>query len=225
MRNRKKFGLVCLAILFLTAAGVKGYCYQAVRSPHYTLQQIQESMAEKDQKKFEHYLDVEQFFQQGYDDGSEQLAKHVKELHERYPKDYFFWHEPDFMRSYAAEHRAAALPFVHSVLNDYFASRTQAESFEENPSVWLAGQIEKFREAGSFEIKSIHEDGDQAVVSLVLHGADTSYGRLLENIPLELELERQADGHWRIERILNAEKMTFPVTESAENFWTLQGWQ
>ena len=225
MRNRKKSGLVLLAVIFLAAIGVKGYCYQAVRSPHYTLQQIQESMAEKDQKKFEHYLDVEQFFQQGYDDGSEQLAKHVKELHERYPKDYFFWHEPDFMRSYTEEHRAAALPFVHSVLNDYFASRTQAESFEANPGVWLAGQMEKFRTEGSFEIKSIHEQGNKAVVSLILHGTDTGYGRLLENIPLELELERQPDEHWRIERILNVEELTFPVAESAENFWTLQGWQ
>ena len=225
MSKGHKLYVLLLAVLVLAVLGVRGYCYHNEHTPEYALRKVQQAVQEQDEAAFVKYVDVDAFLMQAYDDGAEQLANHVGELHERYPKDYFFWHDSDFMRQYAAEHRSAALPFLHNVLNHYFQDDMTAGSFEENAPAWLAAQMKKFSQSGCVEVQSVHENGERATASLVLHGTDSAYGHLLDQLTVTLELKRQPDGFWRVSRILNAEQLTLPVTDRAEAFWTLQGWQ
>ncbi len=225
MNKRKCFMLVVVLVVCMATFVVKGYCDRSMRTPEYALEQAGLALQQQDAERFARYVALDVFVLSAYDDGAEQLAQQVTTLHARYPKDYFFWHDAAFMKSYAAAHREAALPFLHSVLDHYFQKETVADSFETNPTVWLAGEIRKFQANGTAEIQSVHIEGDKAFATVAVRGNATVYGKLLDGISLSLELCRQSDGHWQVQRIANAEELTLPITDRAETFWTMQGWQ
>ena len=83
-----------------------------------------------------------------------------------------------------------------------------------------------FAAAYSVTVGAVRTDGDRAYADAVLHGSDSTYGRLLPTAAFTLELARMADGHWKLVRIRTAadEDGFFALVDAAERYWALQGW-
>ncbi|MBQ1510519.1 MAG: hypothetical protein IIZ54_06455 [Selenomonadaceae bacterium] len=221
---KKTIGFL-LGVLLCIGIAASGYCCYSERTPEYALSQAAKAVREKDDALLVQYVDVEGLFAAAYDEGSEELAKEVENLHAMYPEDFFFWHDTAFMREYTKEHRTYALRLLQGIRQAYFTQTPPAASIEENPVTWLAGETEKFQQESEGECTGIREEGDKAYASILIHGRDTDYGRLADKLLFELELEKQPDGKWKIMRVSNVKDLVYPVTESAEKYWPMQGWQ
>ena len=221
---KKAVGILLGLVLVLGLAAI-GYCYRSERTPEYALSQAGKAIREKDEALLVQYVDVEQLFDAAYDEGSEELAKNIEELHAMYPEDFFFWHDTAFMRQYAKDHRVYALRLLQGIRQAYFTGAKPAASIEENPATWLSGEAVKFQEESDGECTGIRMEGNRAYASILIHGKDTDYGRLADNLLFELEMEKQADGRWKILRVSNVKDLVYPITESAEKYWPMQGWQ
>lgn len=216
---------IFIALLLVIGFGASGYCDHSERTPEYALSQAAKAIRERDDALLVQYVDVEGFLAAAYDEGSEELAKEVEHLHAMYPEDFFFWHDTAFMRDYAKTHRSYALKLLQGIRQAYFMGTEPAASIEENPATWLAGEVEKFRQVSEGECMAIREAGNRAYASILIHGNGTDYGNLADKLLFELELEKQADGRWKILRVSNVKELVYPVTESAEKYWPMQGWQ
>ncbi|MBR3456658.1 MAG: hypothetical protein IKH16_00645 [Selenomonadaceae bacterium] len=221
---KKTIGIL-LGLVVLIGAAASGYCYHSERTPEYALAQAAKAVREKDESLLVQYVDVENLFEAAYDEGAEELAKEVENLHAMYPEDFFFWHDTAFMRQYAKDHRVYAMRLLQGIRQAYFTETPPAASIEENPATWLGGETEKFRENVEGECTGIREEGNKAYASILVHGKDTDYGRLADNLLFELEMGKGADGRWKILRVSNVKDLVYPVTESAEKYWPMQGWQ
>jgi len=221
---KRAVGLL-LGLVLLIGIGAKGYCYYSERTPEYALSQAAKAIREKDDGLLVQYVDVEGLFAAAYDEGAEELAKEVENLHAMYPEDFFFWHDTAFMRDYAKKHRGYALKLLQGIRQAYFTGAAPAASIEENPATWLAGETEKFQRESEGECQEIREAGNKAYARILIHGKDSDYGKLADQLLFELELEKQPDGRWKILRVSNVKELVYPVTESAEKYWPMQGWQ
>ena len=221
----KKTIVALLGLILAVGIASAGYCYHSERTPEYALEQAAKAVREKDEGLLVEYVDVEGLFAAAYDEGSEELAKEVEHLHAMYPEDFFFWHDTAFMRDYTKQHRGYALKLLQGIRQAYFTETPPAASIEENPATWLAGEVLKFRRESEGECTNIREEGTKAYASILIHGKDSDYGKLADKLLFELELEKQPDGKWKIRRISNVKELVYPVTESAEKYWPMQGWQ
>lgn len=216
---------ILLGLVFLIGTAVSGYCYHSQRTPGYALEQAAKAIRDRDEGILIQYVDVEGFLEAAYDEGSEELSINVEKLHALYPEDFFFWHDTAFMRQYTREHRAFALNLLQGIRHAYFTRAVPASSIEENPVTWLAGETAKFQENSEGECTGIREEGQKAYATILIHGKDTDYGRLADKLVFELELEKQPNGQWKILRVSNVKDLVYPVTDSAEKYWPMQGWQ
>ncbi len=216
---------IFVGLFLLVGIGASGFCYYSERSPGYTLSQAAKAIRDRDDNLLVQYVDVEGFFAAAYDEGSEELAKEVEHLHAMYPEDFFFWHDTAFMREYAKTHRSYALKLLQGIRQAYFVGTAPAASIEENPATWLAGEVAKFQQASDGECIDIREEGNKAYASILIHGKDTDYGRLADKLLFQLEMEKMSDGTWKILRVSNVKELVYPVTDSAEKYWPMQGWQ
>ena len=224
MKYRKWAGILVLFAL-LSGLCVHGYCEHAKHTPEYALQQAGQALLEKDAGKLRQYVAVDAFLQSGYEDGSAEVSARVDELRARYPQDPFFWHETAFMQEYAANHRGYALRFIQQMLTDYLKDTAPAATSEAAPEAWLAREFSCVLLHSQAELGPLRVSGDKAQAGVMLRGDDSKYGRLADGLTLQLELMHQPEGHWRVMRIINAAELTVPVTDRAEAFWTMQGWQ
>ena len=219
---------VCAAALILAAAAIKFYNIE--NSPRYAVNQAGLAVIERDAVKLARYADAEKIFEYAYDDTAKELAARVEELNRRYPEDFFFHHDSAFMEKYAQDGRALALSLWQGACHEYFTQENIKDTPYEkgkNPSKFLASEAKKLMDNAEAECVSIEEKDDRAVATIVIHGKDTDYGRLTNGLIFRLELGRE-DGDWRIIRIANiadAEELFLPIVDSAEIYWTLQGWQ
>lgn len=220
---RKTGSLVlCLAVLLVVLVG--GYCFSAVQSPEYALEQAAKAFRERDEMTFLQYVEADALVAEAYDESAKELAENIAALRERYPEDFFFHHDTAFMLDYTREHRKEALQLIQAVRRAYFMGEAPAESFEAGPPSWLSGEVAKFGACSQGECVQMVQDGERAVAEIHITGDGTDYGRMADGLVFQLELHRQ-NGDWKIVRIANVKDLLFPVTDSAETFWTVQGWQ
>ena len=219
--------LLIVFLVFITPAMActAGYCYRMKHTPEYALEQATKAIRDRDKDLLERYVDIDAVVSHGYDEGAAVLAKNIKDLNAQYPHDPFFWHDTIFMQHYISEHRLKSLAFIHDIIDRYLARSTVIMNFEQDPTGSLTHELEVFQTETEPEIISIENHGDKAWISIVLHGSNTPYGRLVNNMPFVFEFVRQNNGTWKIIRIANPEQLLWPVTDAAEAYWTMQGWQ
>lgn len=222
---RKKFALLALLLLVLTAIGVSGYAYQSERTPEYALEQAAAGLRQKDSSKVSRYVDVDGLVTAAYDESTEMLAENIGKLSQMYPKDWFFRHDTAFMKDYIANRRSDDLVFIHRVLELHLDPAIQPISRSDGQAKWLSDEADKFEQNYSAELKSVQKSGGSAQAKVEIRGKDTAYGRLVPKAMLELSLEEQPDGHWMITRVSNVGELFYPVIQGIEDYWTLQGWQ
>ena len=67
----------------------------------------------------------------------------------------------------------------------------------------------------------------RAEADCIVRGNETTYGQLLPEASVTLELTRQADGRYRLTRVRTDARRPngfFAVIDAAERYWELQGW-
>ena len=212
---------LCMALI----AGCGMAQGRAEQMPEDALREMQRAVAQRDREKLSQYVDLEDFLGKAYDEAGHQTAIRIGELGKRYPKDPFFWHDTAFMEDYAREHREVSMEFMRQILTYYFSGKVSASSYDENPTLWLSGELGRLYRASTAEVAEIRQDGKKAIVVLQITGDGTPYGRMTDGIRLELAMERQPDGSWKFTQIENIADLIVPVTDKAEMFWTYQGWQ
>ena len=224
MSKRKGRFLAAILLLLAIVAGGAAMCFDR-HSPEYALTETGAALRARDAAKLAEFVESDAFLAAAYDDGAAELAEAVGTLHECYPQDMFFWHDTAFMRDYAAMHRAAALLAMRQALDLYLSGgATKPAVFETDPVAWGAADLASILSATSADIVSVQKDGSEAVATLRLRGSG-DYGGLLDGMEVKLAMRQRHDGMWQILRVTNAKELVLPVTDSAERYWTLQGWQ
>lgn len=223
MSGKKKLWL--FMAIFVVAACTLGYYYRAVHTPEYALEQAVKAVRARDVELLSRYVDVDSVLTYGYDDGSHVLAENIAMLNQRYPADSFFWHDMAFMETYTRERRADSLAFMHGIISRYFAGDIAVRDFERDPTGSFARELDLFQSATSAQVFAVQKTGGKAVVCVRLHGAPTPYGKLIDGMLVDFELERQENDDWKIKCIKNVEALLLPVADASEAYWKLQGWQ
>ncbi len=223
--HKKKYALLALLLLVLTAIGVSGYAYQAERTPEYALEQVAAGLQQKDSSKVKRYVDVDGLVTAAYDESTEMLAENIGTLSQMYPKDWFFRHDTAFMKDYIAKRRSDDLVFIHRALELHLDAAIQPISRSDGQAKWISDEADKFEQNYTVKLKSVQKSGGSAQAKVEIIGKDTDYGRLVPKATLELSLEEQPDGHWMVTRVSNVGELFYPVIKGIEDYWTLQGWQ
>lgn len=220
----KKIYLGILAVLVIAVGGI-GFTYASKHTPEYALEQLGNGFVNQDSQAIQKYADVDQLISTTYDEGTNLLAENIGDLQQKYPQDWFFRHDTDFMKNYIANRRSDDIFFIHRALEFYQDGAIQPVSEADSRAKWLAGEIGKFRDNYTAKLESVKENGSEAEATVKLTGKDTDYGRLVPELTLKLQLEQAEDGHWRVTRVTNVKDAFYPVVDGVENYWTLQGWQ
>lgn len=225
MRKKGRKLLLLLLALVIVAGGVSGYTYHNVHTPEYALDEMAEGIAEGNLSKVGSYVDGDRLVASAYDEGTTLLADHIEALAAQYPADWFFRHDTAFMKQYIAERRNDDLVLIHRALDFYFDPQIAPAGAQDQQAQWLAGEAAKFRDSYTAERQSVTVTGGTAQAVYKITGKDTPYGRLVPSLTVKLDLEEQADGHWKVVRIANADEVFAPIVQGIEDYWTLQGWQ
>ena len=219
--KRTKFFFGAAMCLLLAVSAV--FAEAEKDSPEYALKQAAMAVRQKDEILLTKFVNENAFFAVAYDDGATALAENIADLKRRYPDDPFFWHDTDFMKDYAAQHKTYAMSLIKGIRHAYFNDMPPA-SLEENPALFLAEELRTFISESDGEIIDLKRQGDAARARVKITGSQSDYGRLTDGLVFEFSLRREKTG-WQIEKIENADELLLPVTDSAEKFWTLKGWQ
>ena len=130
------------------------------------------------------------------------------------------------MKSYTKAHRKDAIDMAGKVMELYFKGTQKPAVFEDNPAAWVASDLDTYLNETSAEIVavSLMDGGDRASATIRLHGHG-AYGSLLDGVEVSLELKISSTGIWQINRITNPHGLLLPVTDSAEKYWKVSGWE
>ena len=225
MRQLRLSSAAVLVVLLIFCIYM-GYDYWKEHTPEAALAHIGHAVATEDRDGFDQYVDTDAVLAGLAEDSTELLAENIDALHARHPSDWFFRHDAAFMRDYMAERRMADIAFTRAMLDHYFDSARVPVSRTDGMARWASDEMRAFAAAYSVTVGAVRTDGDRAYADAVLHGSDSTYGRLLPMAAFTLELARMADGRWKLVRIRTAadEDGFFALVDAAERYWALQGW-
>ena len=225
MRHLRRSSAAVLVVLLMFCAYM-GFRYWKEHTPEAALAHIGHAAAAEDRDGLDQYVDTDAVLAGLSEDAAALLTENIDALHTRHPSDWFFRHDAAFMEQYMAERRAADIAFVRAALDYYFDSSRVPISRTDGTARWASDEMRAFAAAYSVTVGAVHTDGDRAYADAVLHGNDSTYGRLMPTVALTLELARTADGHWKLVRVRTAadEDGFFALVDAAERYWALQGW-
>lgn len=225
MRHLRRSSAAVLAVLLMFCAYM-GFRYWKEHTPEAALAHIAHAAAAEDRDGFDQYVDTDAVLAGLSEDAAALLTENIDALHTRHPSDWFFRHDAAFMEQYMAKRRAADIAFVRTALDYYFDSSRVPISRTDGTARWASDEMRAFAAAYSVTVGAVRTDGDRAYADVVLHGNDSTYGRLMPTVALTLELARTADGHWKLVRVRTAadEDGFFALVDAAERYWALQGW-
>ncbi len=220
------FKIMLSVFLLLVVAGSGMAASAEYYTPSYALKEAGTALSVKDEKAFHRFVDCDSLIKNAYDDGSRELSDNIVLLSERYPADWFFKHDTAFMKSYTKAHRKDAIDMAGKVMELYFKGTQKPAVFEDNPAAWVASDLDTYLNETSAEIVavSLMDGGDRASATIRLHGHG-AYGSLLDGVEFSLELKISSTGIWQINRITNPHGLLLPVTDSAEKYWKVSGWE
>lgn len=220
----KKIYLGILAIIVIAVGGI-GFTYASKHTPEYALEQLGNGFVNQDGQAIRKYANVDALLATSYDEGTDLLAENIADLQQKYPQDWFFRHDTDFMKNYIANRRNDDIFFMHRTLEFYFDPAIQPVSEADSQAKWLAEEIGKFRDNYTAKLVSMQEKGNEAEATVKFTGKDTDYGKLVPELTLKLKLTQAEDGHWQVTHVDNIKDAFYPIVDGVENYWTLQGWQ
>ena len=225
MRHLRRSSAAVLVVLLMFCAYM-GFRYWKKHTPEAALAHIAHAAAAEDRVTFDQYVDTDAVLAGLSEDAAALLTENIDALHTRHPSDWFFRHDAAFMEQYMAERRAADIAFVRAALDYYFDSSRVPISRTDGTARWASDEMRAFSAAYTVTVGAVRTDGDRAYADAVLHGNDSTYGRLLPAAAFTLELARMADGRWKLVRIRTAadENGFFALVDAAERYWALQGW-
>ena len=225
MRHLRRSSAAVLAVLLMFCAYM-GFRYWKEHTPEAALAHIGHAAAAEDRDGLDQYVDTDAVLAGLSEDAAALLAENIDALHARHPSDWFFHHDAAFMEQYMAERRAADIAFVRAALDYYFDSSRVPISRTDGTARWASDEMRAFSVAYTVTVGAVRTDGDRAYADVVVHGNDSTYGRLMPTVALTLELTRTADGHWKLVRVRTAadEDGFFALVDAAERYWALQGW-
>lgn len=219
------------ALLFLALAIIggayTGYCYHRDRTPEAALHQIARAVRTEDRQLFVEYVDEDAVLTSLHADVSALLADNIAALHERHPHDWFFRHDPAFMRDYMTQHRTEYIDVARMVLTYYFDAERVPVTKAEGNARWGSDELRAFAAHYTAHLEHAVTDGDHAAVVCIVRGDDSDYGRLLPEGSVTMEFTRQSDGHWKLVHITTDIVRTngfYAFVDAAERYWELQGW-
>ena len=183
------------------------------------LEEMRAGIDTRDFEKLARHVDVEKFLDEGYEEVTDELAKHCAEFHELYPKDLLFKFGSGILRLYNAKFKRVHLAFVTRTLNAYFDKNlTAPKSFVSSPINFCAVELSKLLAALSSETKKIAFDENRATVDVTISGDKSEYGRMWGALDFKFAFE-EVDGVWTLKKILNLRELVPPVLEMAETYW------
>ena len=227
-----RLGAILLLVLTLIGGAYTGYCWQRDRTPEAALYQIARAVTNEDRALFDEYVDEDAVLASMHTDASTLLADNIEALHARHPSDWFFRHDPAFMRDYMAQHRTEYIGTARMALDFYFDAQRVPVTKADGNARWGSDEVRAFAAhyTASIELAVIEPaviEGDRAHVICLVRGDDSAYGRLLPEGSVTMELARQADGRWKLTHITTDTARTngfYAFVDAAERYWELQGW-
>lgn len=165
------------------------------------------------------HVDVEEFLSAGYEEVTDELAKHCAEFHKLYPKDLLFKFGSRILRMYLSKFRSVHLAFVTRTMNAYFDKNlTPPKSFASHPINFCAVELSRLLKALSSDVQKITFRENRATVCVKISGDDSEYGKMWGALNFKFEFEETADD-WKLTRIVNLRELVPPVLAMAETYW------
>lgn len=190
------------------------------KSFKYTLENIRDAINRRDYEMFSVHVDHEKFFNEGYDEVIDELAKNCAEFHELYPNDLMFKFGEKALRVYNSQFRSVHLGFLNCVTKAYFDKNlTAPKSFATGPIDFCACELRKFLSTLTSDIKKVSVREDCAVAYVEISGDDSFYGKVFGNLYFAFEFVEDEDGMWKLKKVDNARDLVAPFLEMAEKFW------
>jgi len=210
----KKFfvPLILSAVIFLTGCGQED-------TPEAALNDIQLALAERDSIKLAARADLDEFFAETYDAATVELAKHYDAYQAKYPDDPYFQHSAEFLTAYNAEHKDLHLNFLRGVRDSFFAKMPEPVAPEDNPTAYVACELEKIRAATNATVKETRIDDDKATIVLDVQGDSSLRGQFIGQLTFELAFRRDAENRWHFDAIENLDELTPTLVDKAEVVW------
>ena len=203
----KKVYLLLVAALTL---GIAGGCGTKEDTPEDALRDIQTAISKQDRQLIDSRVDVDKFLDNLYSDITVQIADNVKELHNRYPDDPYFWNTPEFIRKYNEEKRGFYMSFDPEMKPDDFVKLFAIQCAKEFKNICAAMETK----TNSAKIQDNH-----ASIDFEVNGDSTPYGQFIGNLTFRFGFEKDKNGRWHLVSIENLDEIIFPIVDKAELVW------
>ena len=98
---------------------------------------------------------------------------------------------------------------------------------EEGRARWASDEMRAAAASYTAAADPVRVQEGRAEADCIVRGNETTYGQLLPEASVTLELTRQADGRYRLTRVRTDARRPngfFAVIDAAERYWELQGW-
>ena len=226
MRHLRRSSAAVLAVLLMFCAYM-GFRYWKEHTPEAALAHIAHAVAAEDRDGFDQYVDTDAVLAGLSEDAAALLAENIDALHARHPSDWFFRHDAAFLRAYMAERRTADIAFARMMLDYYFDDARVPVTEEEGRARWASDEMRAAAASYTAAADPVRVQEDRAEADCIVRGNETTYGQLLPEASVTLELTRQADGRYRLTRVRTDARRPngfFAVIDAAERYWELQGW-
>lgn len=214
----KKIYLLLVAALTI---GITGGCGGTKEdTPEAALNDIQIALANQDRQLIESRVDVDKFLDNLYSDVTVQIADNIKELHDRYPDDPYFWNSPEFIRKYNEEKRSFYMSFVNASVNAYFDPEVKPDTFVNLFAIQCAKEFKNICAAMETKISPAKKEDNHATIDFELIGDSTPYGQFVgNNLTFRFGFDRDKEGRWHLVKIENLNELIFPIVDRAELVW------
>ena len=203
--------ILILLTTFFTSCGVGD-------TPENSLEEIQDALNNRDFDKFSARVDTEKLFAQIYDDATIELAKNCDTFKQKYPKDPYFQHGGDFLKTYNAEHRELHLNFARKSMEAYFANLPEPKEPHDNPYAYVAYEFTKLHLVSTATVENVKINGNSATVTVNVQGDGSLRGIFVGLLTFKLGFEK-INGKWTLNKIENIEELTPTFVDKAELIW------
>ena len=183
------------------------------------LEEMRAAINGREYEKLARHVDVEEFLGAGYEEVTDELAKHCAEFHELYPKDLLFKFGSRILRVYLSKFRGVHLAFVTRTMSAYFDKNlTPPKNFASHPINFCAVELSKLLKALSSDVQKMAFEENHALVDVEISGDRSEYGKMWGALKFKFEFV-EADGVWKLTRIVNLRELVPPVLAMAETYW------
>lgn len=183
------------------------------------LEKMRKAINEKNLEDLTAHVDVEKFFNEGYDEVIDELAINCEKFHKMYPHDLLFKFGSTALRFYNEKFRGIHLGFVKRTMNAYFDKNlVPPKSFTAHPIDFCGVELGKLLKALHCEIKNISVETGRVIADVNISGDNSSYGKMWGSLDFKFEFVMEGE-NLKLNKILNVRELVAPVLDMAETYW------